>query len=163
MKLYCFPLGNPGEQYAKTRHNAARIATSGVNWKALEGKDIEYYRPDTFMNMSGEFVKKKLKNVNLEKAKIVIIYDDIDIALGEMKLSYDRSSGGHNGVQSVIDSMGTKEFFRIRIGIGAKTIPEMSLQDYVMSQLTADEIHTLKGLADKIEKMLDQVKCDSRK
>ena len=125
MKLYCFPLGNPGEQYAKTRHNAARIATSGVNWKALEGKDIEYYRPDTFMNMSGEFVKKKLKNVNLEKAKIVIIYDDIDIALGEMKLSYDRSSGGHNGVQSVIDSMGTKEFFRIRIGIGAKTIPEL--------------------------------------
>jgi PTH1 family peptidyl-tRNA hydrolase len=163
MKLYCFPLGNPGEQYAKTRHNAARVATGGMNWKALEDKDIEYYRPDTFMNMSGEFVKKKLKNVNLEKAKIVILYDDIDIPLGEVKLSYDRSSGGHNGVQSVIDAMGTKEFFRIRIGIGAKTVPEMSLQDYVMSALTPDEIFILKKLDEKIEKMLEQVKCDSRK
>jgi len=163
MKLYCFSLGNPGEQYVKTRHNAARVACSQVNWKALESKDIEYFRPDTFMNLSGEFVKKKLKNVNLEKAKIVIIYDDIDIEFGELKLSYGRSSGGHNGVQNVIDMMGTKEFFRIRVGIGAKKIPEMSLQDYVMSQLTEDEIFALKKLDEKLEKMLDQIKCDSRK
>jgi peptidyl-tRNA hydrolase len=63
----------------------------------------------------------------------------------------------------VIDAMGTKEFFRIRIGIGAKTVPEMSLQDYVMSALTPDEIFILKKLDEKIEKMLEQVKCDSRK
>lgn len=107
-------LGNPGEQYARTRHNTGRMAADYLGGK-VEG--IKVFTPDTFMNKTGPAVAKVVKSKKAAQ-KLVVIYDDLDLALGTMKISYNRSSGGHKGVESIIRVLKTKEFIRIRIGIG---------------------------------------------
>lgn len=131
-------LGNPGEQYRHTRHN--------VGWDALcyiiekhtlpsfvetkkyaglfsecvyEDKEVTFLLPTTYMNKSGTAVKK-LMEVGNTKNELIVIYDDIDLPVGEIKISYDRGSGGHNGIKSIINALGTKEFTRIRIGVASK-------------------------------------------
>lgn len=162
-KLYVFSLGNPGKQYEKTRHNAGRIVCERIINKNIfeklereflkyEGEkkrsvSIEYADPDTYMNESGKFIKNFLKyKKDKDNAKVVIFYDDIDLPFAEVKKSFGRSAGGHNGVESVIKELGSKDFYRIRIGIGGKPHPEMLLQDYVLSKLTEDEVEKLKNL-----------------
>lgn len=163
MKLAIFPLGNPGDKYKKTRHNAARIVClslfkgeKGVT-KLLSNNnkvDIELAIPDTYMNESGTFVRAFLKNKKNEDLQVsdkvwpIIMYDDKDLPWGQVKLSYGNSSGGHNGVQSVMDTIG-KDFYRIRIGIGDTNIMpihgEGVVQDYVMSNITDREMKILKS------------------
>ena len=167
MQYYIFSLGNPGSQYERTRHNAGRITADAINYIFLENNlhiklskndiTLKYFVPDTYMNMSGEFIKRKIKNAR-EDARIIIIYDDIDIPMGEIKISFARSSGGHNGVQSVIDSLGHADFYRIRVGIGAKSNPHMLLQDYVMSKITDDEMMMLTlNVRDKVEMAIEEI------
>lgn len=155
MKYTIFSLGNPGVEYKNTRHNAARIVCDAIDWSNV---DAEYVVPDTFMNETGNFIKKYLK----QKSAVVpvIAYDDKDIAIGQIKISYDKNAGGHNGVQSVIDQLGTKEFIRIRIGIGAKTNPDMLLQDYVLSKLKSEEIEILKNLKTKMSDIINTIVKD---
>ena len=157
MQFYISSLGNPGAEYSKTRHNAGRISADAVCFENLDidKVQIHYIVPDTYMNLSGEYIKKKLKNAK-DGHVLVLIYDDIDIAMGDVKISFARSSGGHNGVQSVIDALGTADFYRVRVGIGAKTHPEMLLQDYVLSQLKEDEILLLKTTVR--DKVIESVK-----
>lgn len=153
VKYIIFSLGNPGSEYRYTRHNAARIAFDNLDWKKINTETgAEYNVPDKFMNESGVFVKNFLKYK--EGAVPVVTYDDKDIELGDVKISFDKSAGGHNGVQNVIEQLGTTEFIRIRIGIGAKPHPEMLLQDYVLSKLNENEIDTLKKMKTKLEEML---------
>src|SRR3989344_484836 len=118
--MYVFGLGNPGKKYENSPHNAGQIALG--NLPSIVGVEIIY--PDTFMNESGKFIKKFLSYKNLSKntntnqyANIVIVYDDIDLPLGEFKLAFGRGDGGHNGLTSVINELGTKDFIRLRIGI----------------------------------------------
>ncbi len=155
MKYTIFSLGNPGTDYKNTRHNAARIVCDVLDWSNI---DAEYVVPDTFMNETGNFVKKYLK----QKSAVVpvIVYDDKDISVGQVKISYDKNAGGHNGVQSVIDQLGTKEFIRVRIGIGAKTNPDMLLQDYVLSKLKPAEIDMLKDLKTKVGEIINTIVKD---
>jgi PTH1 family peptidyl-tRNA hydrolase len=120
-----------------------------------DGLQVRYIVPDTYMNLSGEYIKKKLKNAKDDRV-LILIYDDIDIAMGEVKISFARSSGGHNGVQSVIDALGTADFYRVRVGIGGKSNPNMLLQDYVLSLLSESEIVLLKTTVR--DKVLDAVK-----
>ena len=141
MKYTIFPLGNPGSEYEYTRHNAARIAFRNAN---LEDTGAELVTPDCYMNESGRFVKSYLKYRN--NCIPVIVYDDIDLPLAKIKISFGRSAGGHNGVQNVIDELGTEDFVRIRIGIGGKPHKEMLLQDYVISKLSKEEVEILKAL-----------------
>lgn len=157
MQFYISSLGNPGSEYSKTRHNAGRIAADAIDLNSLhiEGVTLHYIIPDSYMNLSGEYIKKKLKNAK-DDSVFVLVYDDIDIPMGDIKISFARSSGGHNGVQSVIDALGTSDFYRIRVGIGAKTNPHMLLQDYVLSALSDAEILTLKTTVR--DKVLDSVK-----
>ncbi len=122
-------LGNPGHKFAGHRHNVGFMALDAIAAKeglhfvekdlfhahlAQNGPQQLLAKPDTFMNDSGKAARMLAKQYD---AGIVVVYDDVDINIGLVKCSFDRGSGGHNGVQSVIDHLGTKEFFRIRIGV----------------------------------------------
>ena len=154
--IYIFSLGNPGAEYKYTRHNAGRIVCDEII-KARLFEGVKYFEPDTHMNLTGKYIKEKLRYANKENLKIVIVYDDIDLAVGDIKLSFARSSGGHNGVESVIKELGTKDFYRLRIGIGGKPIKEMLLQDYVLSKLKEDEVKILKNLKEKVIEKIKEI------
>lgn len=158
-KIYVFSLGNPESRekgkYKYTRHNAARLLCEAFDFGAASAASSEvkiiHIAPDIYMNESGIFIKDYMRYNNVNLDQIIIAYDDKDIEVGDVKVGINRTAGGHNGVESVIQEMGSKEFYRLRVGIGAKIVPEMLLQDYVLSKLTDNEIDTfnLKGDAGK--------------
>ncbi len=134
-------LGNPGAEYEKTRHNVGFAIVDALakelgfsKWKdekyargaVCRGfvesccEDVLLLKPDTFMNRSGEAVKKGLHDLRLTIHDLLVIHDDLDLELGTLKLAYGSGSAGHNGVQSVIDALGTKDFWRLRVGVGPK-------------------------------------------
>lgn len=134
---YIIGLGNPGEKYTYTRHNIGWLALDAICasanlpfpqlQNAMSGRvtggqigsvDVSVLYPETFMNNSGAAVKKFVAKGDF--SKMIVLYDDIDLPLGEIKVSFGRGSGGHNGVESIIKNIGTKDFVRVRIGI-AKT------------------------------------------
>ena len=110
-------LGNPGVEYEKTRHNTGKMAVDALESKNVKAK---YIHQDTFMNKSGSAVAKVVKSKKAAE-KLIVIYDDLDLPLGTMKISFNRGSGGHKGLESVVRAVKTKEFIRIRIGIGKKS------------------------------------------
>jgi len=112
-------LGNPGQEYENTRHNTGWLMV-GLVEKRLNIKDkIKFVLPDKFMNNSGKVVAPLIKSKDLKD--LVVIYDDIDLPLGKMKISFNRSSGGHNGLGSIIKALKSEEFLRIRIGTSPTT------------------------------------------
>src|SRR3989344_1391401 len=114
-------LGNPGAEYENTRHNAGRILVRLVEKKLEDSKlKIKFITPDTFMNNSGPAVLKALAGKKALK-DLIVIYDDIDLPLGKIKISFNRSSGGHNGLNSIIKALKSQEFLRIRVGISPAT------------------------------------------
>lgn len=129
--LIILGLGNPGQKFAKHRHNIGYQAVEAIAHKEglhcaekavfhAEVCQCTHYilaKPTTWMNDAGVAARALFKQFCQNDGHLVVIYDDINIALGQVKCSYDRGSGGHNGVQSVIDYMGTRQFFRIRVGV----------------------------------------------
>jgi len=130
------PLGNPGEEYKKTRHNAGRIIVDEIveksDWdfskaanaffyktKILD-KEVQFLKPETFMNASGCAVSYIFKKKNIKSGELIVIHDDIDLPIGEYRVSFNSGSAGHNGIESIINSIDTKEFYRIRIGVSPK-------------------------------------------
>lgn len=107
-------LGNPGKEYEKTYHNIGFLT---VNFLTENIPYSKFLKSDVFMNQSGDFVKKTLKKYKIRPEELMIIHDDSDIELGKYKLSFGRASAGHNGVESIIQSLKTKNFWRLRIGI----------------------------------------------
>lgn len=151
-------LGNPGERYRHTRHNAGALVVEelarryGLALKQKRPADIVALahhkgevilaRPRTFMNLSGEAVKKLRKKWRLRTEEILIIHDDIDLEKGVLRLKRSGSSGGHLGVQSIIDRLGSENFPRLRIGVGRP--PEgMEAADYVLEPLEGNELELL--------------------
>ncbi len=152
-------LGNPGNKYKKTRHNIGfmvideittnfqfpifnfkSIFNAEISKKILKNQKIILVKPQTFMNNSGRAVKAIIDYYKITTEDIIVIHDDIDLNLGEIKMQKNRSSAGHNGVQSIIDSIGTKDFTRIRIGI--KPInKEISIdtEKFVLQKFTKEE------------------------
>jgi len=133
-------LGNPGKEYEETYHNVGYLAlekivselspapdnsfTNTNQWENhkkvfeyIDGGDVVFVRPLTFMNESGKAVREALKKFNAKKDALIVIHDDSDLTLGNIKTSFARGAAGHKGVQSIIDALGTNEFQRIRIGI----------------------------------------------
>ena len=173
-------LGNPGEEYKNTRHNTGWIMLDfmlgkKIEWKessgtkllyykdSIGGKPIEYIKPTTFINNSGiavTYVKEKHK-LNLKD--IVIIYDDIDLPIGKMKISYDKSSGGHRGLESIIKKLKSREFLRIRIGITPATPSgkvkkpkgEKAVLKYILGEFKPKEVEILKKLSKKVNEALE--------
>ena len=142
-------LGNPGEKYARTRHNVARIMFSLIKSDVEKLSACEVFIPDTFMNDSGKAVAEYLRYH--EGRELVVVYDDKDIAFGKFRISHDRGDGGHNGVKSVIEHLGTREFIRIRIGIAPSDVDGKTIlaphgeevQGYVMGKVTEGEMESL--------------------
>ncbi len=129
-------LGNPGEEYQMTRHNTGKMAMEELEKAGVGAKLIHQ---DTFMNKSGVAVAKLIKSKKAAQ-KLVVIYDDLDLPLGTMRISYNRGSGGHKGVESVARAVKTKEFIRIRIGIGKRG----DVEKYILGKFTPKELGVLK-------------------
>jgi len=178
-------LGNPGEKYSQTRHNAGFMAVDKIkqikklrNWKLrtkLKAKIIKteslfLAKPQTFMNNSGLAVQKISQYFNISISQclknLYVIHDDLDISLGDYKIQYNRGSAGHKGVQSIIDSLGTKKFWRVRIGVDNRGLNDKSFiwqsqipsggrvlgKDYVLERFTKKEKKIIEEVFDTMIK-----------
>ena len=156
-------LGNPGKEYEKTRHNTGRIMVGFIEGK-LEGQKIKFITPDTFMNNSGKAVVPLIKTKK-DLENLVVIYDDIDLPLGKIKISFNRSSGGHNGVESIIKSVKSQEFLRIRIGITPATPTgkikkpkgEKAVLNFLLGEFKKSELDELKKLSQKVAEAIEVI------
>ncbi|MYL35951.1 aminoacyl-tRNA hydrolase [Pontibacillus yanchengensis] len=165
-------LGNPGPKYENTRHNVGFMVIDELvrrhNWKLDKEKYKAQYtvehvgsekvlliKPLTYMNLSGEAIRPLMDYYNLSIDDIVIIYDDLDLPPGKIRLRKKGGHGGHNGIRSTIDHLGTKEFPRLRFGIGRPNGP-MPVPDYVLGTFQKENIPTIK---ESIERAADA--CDS--
>lgn len=152
-------LGNPGEEYQNTRHNTGRLAVSYLEKKEID--NIKIIHLDTFMNKSGSGVVKFIKSKKAAE-KLVVIYDDLDLPIGTMKVSYNRGSGGHKGLESIIKALKTEEFIRIRIGTSPATPSgklrkpqgEKAVEKHILSDFKKPEAEILKKVFKKIEPVL---------
>ena len=154
-------LGNPGKEYEKTRHNvgfrsveimAGQLKTriDKVKFKALtrmvnhQGKKILLVEPQTYMNASGAAVSALATYYKVKPDHILVIFDDISLPVGRIRIRRDGSAGGHNGIKSIIQSLGTDQFPRVKVGVGAKPHPDYDLADWVLSKFSAQEEKALQ-------------------
>jgi len=148
-------LGNPGAEYAGNRHNVgfrsvdrvaerhrlrfnAKRARSLVARGQLAGQDVALAKPQTYMNLSGRAVKELLVGWGVPPRSLLVVYDDVDLPLGSLRIRERGGPGTHNGMRSIVESLGTTEFPRLRIGIGSPS-PLRDLADYVLDDPTPEE------------------------
>ncbi|MBS5114892.1 MAG: aminoacyl-tRNA hydrolase [Erysipelotrichaceae bacterium] len=152
-------LGNPGKEYENTRHNCGFMAIDylaqdlGVTinqakFKGLyakikvEGEDVILLKPQTYMNLSGESVSEVMKFFKIDKEDVLVIYDDLDLPVGKIRIRANGSAGGHNGIKSLIAHLNGQDFKRIRIGIDRH--PYIPVVDYVLGKFTSEEMVLLQ-------------------
>lgn len=148
-------LGNPGLKYRNTRHNAGFAAIDALAEKAglrfnkkrfqgvvaegkIAGKSVLLLKPHTYMNLSGEAVAEAMRFYKLTPQELLVIYDDIDLDLGRLRIKAEGSAGSHNGMRSIVARVGSEKFPRLRIGIG-KPKPPMDLAAFVLQKLKAEQ------------------------
>jgi PTH1 family peptidyl-tRNA hydrolase len=148
-------LGNPGQQYAATRHNVGfmmldylaavkKLAFLKSKWKALTAKgniwnvSVLLLKPETFMNLSGTVVAQAAQYYKLQPENIMVLHDDLDIELGRLKIVAGGGDGGHKGIRSIAEHLGTKNFSRLKIGIG-RPVGSILPEKYVLGKFAADE------------------------
>ena len=161
-------LGNPGKEYENTRHNTGRILV-GIIEKKLEDQKIKFITPDTFMNNSGKAVAPLIKSKK-DLENLVVIYDDVDLPLGKIKISFNRSSGGHNGLGSIIKHLKTEEFLRIRIGISPTTPTgkikkpkgEEAMLKFLLGEFKKPELEILKKLSKTVAEAVETIFSESK-
>lgn len=149
-------LGNPGENYARTRHNAGfraldslakslgakvdRAKFRGLYAQATwQGQKLILLKPQTFMNESGLSVMDAARFYKLPPERIIVIFDDISLDVGRLRVRADGSAGGHNGIKSIIGGLNSQSFPRVKIGVGAKPHPDYDLASWVLSSFTPSE------------------------
>lgn len=159
-------LGNPGRQYETTRHNAGwlcmdmlsdklGVKINKIKFKSTVGEaDIGGHRcllmkPQTFMNLSGEAVGEACRFYKIPPEKVIVIFDDISLPCGGLRIRRKGSAGGHNGIKSIIQHLGSDNFPRIKLGVGAKPHEDYDLADYVLSAFSKDEIPQMKQAMEK--------------
>ena len=149
-------LGNPGKEYERTRHNAGFRAVDlladklgckidkgkfqGIYGQAnYGGKKLMLLKPLTYMNLSGRSVLQLSAYFNIPPQRIIVMFDDISLEPGRLRIRADGSAGGHNGIKSIIQEVGSQAFPRVKIGVGAKPNPQYDLADWVLSTFSAQE------------------------
>ncbi|MDD3813892.1 MAG: aminoacyl-tRNA hydrolase [Desulfocapsaceae bacterium] len=174
-------LGNPGREYAETRHNAGFMvidelakrfgaAVDQEKWQAhftqlvLWGSRICLLKPDTFMNLSGKSVARYVDFYKIPSSRILVVHDDLDMPPGRIKLVAGGGTGGHNGIRSLVQCLGTKDFLRLKLGIGRpgklNIYAEVPVEKYVLTSFPPDEKILLEQRIDVIEKGLEYLVCD---
>jgi PTH1 family peptidyl-tRNA hydrolase len=173
-------LGNPGKEYEGTRHNVGFLVidklinneqltiskklNAGVLKTTLDKKRVVFAKPQTFMNNSGVAVQALLNFYKLKPENLVVIHDDKDVPLGEIRVQAGRGSAGHHGVDSIIENLGTKDFTRIRIGIApvvtSATPPtpswkEGEIANFVLNKFTKEEQKILNGV---VKNVMEEIK-----
>ena len=158
-------LGNPGLEYSKTRHNVGYMFldkyysdfTLNKKFKAMElntkvgDENVIFIKPITYMNSSGESLILYKNYYKVNDNDILIIHDDMDITLGDYKLSFNHGAGGHNGIKSIIKSLSSKEFYRLRIGISKN---DKEMKDYVLDKFSKKELSILEDTLTKLEDII---------
>lgn len=158
-------LGNPGKKYEFTRHNAGflcldyfaqekNVKIDRLKFKALIGeirlgeKRCLLMKPQTFMNLSGEAVREAAAFYKIAPENILVIFDDISLDVGKMRIRRKGTDGGHNGIKSIIYQLGADNFPRIKIGVGERPHPDYDLADWVLTPFTKEQLVTLKTVAE---------------
>lgn len=165
-------LGNPGKEYEYSRHNAGflcldilcnkyGIKTDRVKYRALtatamiEGHPCLVMRPQTYMNNSGEAIKEAADFYKIPPENVIVIFDDISLSTGTLRIRRKGSAGGHNGIKSIIWQLNSDNFPRLKIGVGERSDPDMDLKDHVLGKFSKEELTTLKVT---MEKAVDAIK-----
>ena len=155
-------LGNPGREYEKTRHNcgfrAIDLLAEKLSCKidkakfqglygqtTYKGNKLFLLKPQTYMNLSGRSVLQLSAYFNIPPERIIVLFDDISLAPGKLRVRANGSAGGHNGIKSIIQELGSQDFPRVKIGVGAKPNPEYDLADWVLSGFSPSEKKALEA------------------
>ena len=166
-------LGNPGREYEKTRHNVGFLAAdllserTGVKCNKLKyraltgemrlgGQRVLVLKPQTYMNLSGEAVKLAGAFYKIPPERVLVISDDVSLPLGKLRVRAGGSAGGHNGLKNIIAHLGTDQFPRVKVGVGAPAHPEHEMVDWVIGNFTPDE---RKVLDKALERAVDAAVC----
>lgn len=175
-KLIIVGLGNPGEEYAGSRHNVGfwcvdriaeehSISLSRRNRSALlgegviEGHPVALAKPRTFVNRSGEAITYLLARFRVSPGELLVIYDDIALPLGKIRLRPEGSAGGHNGIKSITQAIGTQDFPRLRVGVGAPP-PGSDQIGYVLGSIPDDDMEVANAAVDRVAQAVASVLAD---
>lgn len=172
-------LGNIGDEYKKTRHNVGfdvvdliscryNIPVNRVKFKGMCGEGeicgnrVMLLKPSTYMNLSGESVSEAVNFYKLENKNIIIVHDDISLECGRLRIRIKGSSGGHNGIKSIINCLGSDEFVRIKVGVGQ---PKCDLVSHVLGKFSKDEREIVEKVfsisADAVEMIIKEGSCEA--
>ena len=164
-------LGNPGKQYEKTKHNIGFIVVDAIAdsvphtpWReeqgaevcsiTVAGEKVLLVKPQTFMNVSGESVGPLMRYYKIDPSDVYCIYDDMDLPVGKLRIRPNGSSGGHNGIKSLISHLGTENFPRFRVGIG-RPLPQWTVIDHVLAPFSEESQEKVqKGIKDTVKAVL---------
>lgn len=172
--LYIIGLGNPGEKYHYTKHNVAWLIFDAFlyapwTYHKYMNADVKndqlglFIKPQTFMNKSGEVVSYLKKELDFDPEHIVVVYDDIDLPFGIIKIGYDRGDGGHNGVKSITNHLGSRKSIRIRIGVSRKLDDGRLIKPNVLGNFSPNEQELIsKDLAPKVERIIQSLQKEGR-
>lgn len=163
--LVCF-LGNPGSEYARTRHNAGWLACEALEAKenihtsrlrfhaftgtgSFGGAQVLFLRPQTYMNLSGDAVQPAAAFYRIPADHIVVVHDDMALPPGKLRIKRGGSDGGHNGIKSITQRLGTADYPRVKIGVGEPPRADWDRVDWVIGKLTDDELKTISEAAQR--------------
>lgn len=180
--FYIVGLGNPGDKYENTRHNIGRslllkiTETENFVWEKnkganalysqgdIDGNSIELYLPETFMNNSGQSVLYLKNKHEVHAEQVIVVYDDVDLPIGDIKISQGKGDGGHNGIKSIINALDSKKFIRIRVGVASRSFfgnikrPKgLRLSSHVLGTFKKSEKQSLENVEKIVFKALKTI------
>lgn len=168
-------LGNPGKEYINTRHNIGFELIDFIAKKenytfkfdkkfnceiadtSIDGEKVIIIKPYSFMNLSGSVVSKIISFYDIDINDILVIQDDLDMEFGKIRISYDSSSGGHNGIKNISECLGSQKYIRLKIGISNDK--EIDTKDYVLGKFSKEEKEKLVHIYEKIDNILSDFVC----
>ncbi len=166
-------LGNTGSRYEYTRHNVGFMVADELgeredipiqrlryhaltNTAVIGGQGVLLMKPTTYMNLSGEAVGEAARFYKLDPGHVLVISDDVDLPLGKLRIRTGGSAGGHNGLKSIIQHLGSDQFPRLKVGVGGKPHPDHDMADWVLSKLRGEDLRVME---EAVGRAADAVEC----